>query len=70
LIDTSYGICHCITVCNKWIFDSNFECAFPLTQEALDFICKSEDHPDIKFLGVSHAIRTIPPKVVQTQYKI
>jgi hypothetical protein len=53
------------TVCDKWIFDSNFEWAFPLTQECLNYICKSEDHPDIEFLGVSHAVRAIPPNVVK-----
>jgi len=61
IIDSSQGIGHCITVCDKWIFDSNFEWAFPLTQECLNYICKSEDNPDIEFLGVSHAIRATPP---------
>jgi hypothetical protein len=70
LIDSSHGTGHCITVCNKWIFDSNFEWAFPLTQESLDYICKSEDDQGIKFGGVSHAIRAIPPKSVQTKFKI
>jgi hypothetical protein len=70
LIDSSHGTGHCITVCNKWIFDSNFEWAFPLTQECLNYICKSDDDPDITFVGVAHALRAIPPKIVQTKYNI
>ena len=33
LLDTWHRIDNCITVCGKWIFDSNFEVAFPLTQD-------------------------------------
>ena len=31
LLDTSHRTDHCITVCGKWIFDSNLEFALPLT---------------------------------------
>jgi hypothetical protein len=69
IIDSaSQGIGHCITVCDKWIFDSNFEWAFPLTQECLNYICKSEDHPDIEFLGMSHAVCAIPPNMITMIY--
>ena len=30
LLDTCHRTDHCITVCGKWIFDSNFEVALPL----------------------------------------
>ena len=31
LLDTPHQTDHCITVCGKWMFDSNFEVTFPLT---------------------------------------
>lgn len=64
LIDGSFGTGHCVTVCNKWIFDSNFENAFALTRKALNDICMGE------FRGVSHAIRAVPPKVVKMKLSI
>ncbi len=61
LLDESLGTGHCVTVCNKWIFDSNFEQALPLTQNSLNFICEG------KFLSVPHAIRAIPPPLVKNR---
>ena len=32
LLDTAHRKNHCITVCGKWIFDSNLESTLPLTK--------------------------------------
>ena len=56
---------NCITVCGKWIFDSNFEVSFPLTHDCLNYICCGNDTNEIRFVGVLHAIREVPTKVVQ-----
>ena len=56
---------HCITVCGKWIFYSNFEVEFPLTQDFLNYTCRVNYTDDDKFVGVLHAIRALPPEVVQ-----
>ena len=65
LLDTWHRTDNCITVCGKWIFDSNFEVAFPLTQDCLNYTCRGNDTDEIKFVGVLHAIRSVPPEVVQ-----
>ena len=54
-----------IAVCGKWIFDSNFEVAFPLTQYCLNFTCRVNDTDENKFVDVLHVIRSVPPEVVQ-----
>ena len=65
LLDTWHRTNNCIAVCGKWIFDSNFEVAFPLEQDCLNYTCRGNDTDDIKIFGVLHAIREPPPKVVQ-----
>ena len=65
LLDTAHRTDHCITVCNKWIFDYNLEFALPLTKASLNFICSGNDTDDITFVGVLHAIVAVPPIVVQ-----
>ena len=62
LLDTSHWADHCITVCGKWIFDSNFEAMFPLTKDYLNYICCGNDTDDIIFVDVLHAIRAVPPE--------
>ena len=52
-------------MCGKWIFDSNFEVAFPLTQCCLNYACRGNDTYEIKFVGVLHAIGAVPPEVFQ-----
>ena len=37
---------NCITIYGKWVFDSNFEYAMPLTKETLDLCCSSDEQPD------------------------
>ena len=37
LLDMSHRTDHSITVCSKWIFDSNFEVMFPPTQDCLNY---------------------------------
>ena len=53
---------HCIEFCSKWIFDSNFEVAFPFTQDFLNYICRGNETDENKFIGVLHAIRVVPPE--------
>ena len=65
LLDTEHRTDHCITVCGKWIFDSNLEFALPLTSAWLNYICFGKDTDEITFVGVLHAIRGVPHVVVQ-----
>ena len=51
---------HCITVCVKWIFDYNFKVALPITQVCLNYICYGNNTDENKFIGVLHAIRSVP----------
>ena len=70
LLDTAHRIDHCNTVCGIWIFDSNLEFAFPLTKASLNYICSGNDTDEITCVGVLHAIRAVPPIVVQIKLKI
>ena len=45
---------HCVTVYDKWVFDSNFDFALPLTKESLDLCCSAEDTQD-SFVYVKEA---------------
>ena len=65
LLYTAHRKNHCITVCGKWIFYSNLEFALPLTKALLNYICSGNDTDKITFVGVFHAIRAVPPVVVQ-----
>ena len=56
---------HFITVYGEWIFDSNFEVAFPLTQDCSNYTCRGNDTDEITFVGVLHAIISVTPEVVQ-----
>ena len=70
LLDMAHRKYHCITVCGKWIFDSNLESALPLTKGSLNYICSGNDTDEITFVGVLHAIRAVPPLFVQIKLKI
>ena len=70
LLYTAHRIDHFITVCGKWIFDSNLESALPLTKASLNYICSGNDTDEIIFVGVFNAIITVPPVVVQKRFKI
>ena len=70
LLETAHRIDYCITVCSKWIFDSNLEFALPLTKASLNYICSGNDTDEITFVGVLRAIRAVPPIVVQRKLKI
>ena len=70
LLDTAHQTNHCITVCGKCIFDSNLESALPLIEASLNYICAGNDTDEITFVGVLHAIRAVPPVVVQQRLKI
>ena len=63
LIDMWHRTDHCITVCGKWIFDSDLKVALPLTQVCLNCICCGDDTDENEFIGVLHAIREFPPEV-------
>ena len=65
LLDTAHWTGHCITVCGKLIFDSNLGFALPLTSAWLNYICSGNYTDDITFIGVLHAIRSVPPEGVQ-----
>ena len=65
LLDIWHRTDNCITVCGKWIFDSNLEVEFPLTQDYVNCICRGNDTDEIKFVGVLHTIREVPPEVFQ-----
>ena len=65
LLDTPHRTNNCIIVFGKWIFDSNFEVAFPLTHDFLKYICRGNNTDEIIFAGVLHAIRAVPSEVVQ-----
>ena len=70
LVDMWHRNNHCITVCGKLIFDSNFEVAFSLTQDCLNYTCCGNDTDEIKFVGVLYTIRAAPPEVFQIILKI
>ena len=64
-LETWHRIDHCIKVCGKWIFDSNFEVAFTLTKGFLNYTCRGNDTDEIKFVGVLNANRAVPTEVFQ-----
>ena len=64
LLDTANRNDHCITVCGKWIFDSNLEFALPLTSAWLNCICSSNDTDEIEFIAIFYAIRAVSPEGV------
>ena len=61
---------HCITVCSKWIFDSNLESALPLTKASLKYICSGNYPDEITFVGVLHANIAVPPIVFQRKLNL
>ena len=65
LLDTAHWSDHCITVCGKWIFDSNLKLALPLTRAWLNYICSGNDTDKIEFIDIFHAIRAVPHEGVQ-----
>ena len=65
ILDTWHRTDHCIRVSGKWIFDSNFEVEFLITQDCLNDTCRGNDTDEIIFVGVLHAIRSVPTEVVQ-----
>ena len=65
LIYTSHRNAHCITVCGKWIFDSNLKVALPLTQVCFNYTCCGNDTDENKFIGVLHVVIVVPPEVVE-----
>ena len=65
LLDMAHWDDHCITVCGKWIFYSILKLALPLTRAWLNYICSSNDTDKIEIFVVLHAIRAVPPEVVQ-----
>ena len=65
LLDTAHRADHCITVCGKWVFDSNLKLALPLIGAWLNYICSGNDTDKIEFLAILRAIIAVPPEGVQ-----
>ena len=65
LLETWHRNDHCITVWGRWIFDSNFKVALPLTQDCLKYTYCGNDTDDNKCFGVLNAIRAVPTEFVQ-----
>ena len=65
LLYTWHRTDHYIKILGKWIFDSNFEVAFPITQDFLNYTCRSNDTGEVKLIDVYHAIREVPPEDIQ-----
>ena len=70
LLDMWHRTDHYITVCGKWISDSNFKVELPLTHICLNYICCGNDTGENKFIGVLHAIRAVPTEVFQRRLNI
>ena len=70
LLDTAHRTDNCITVCGKWIFDSNLESALPLTEASLNYICSGNDTAEITFVCVLNAIIAVPPIFFQINLNI
>ena len=70
LLDLWHQTYQCITVCGKWIFDSNLKVTLPLTHVFLNYICCGNDTDKNKFIGVLHAVRVVPPEAVQRRLNI
>ena len=64
LEDVKGSISHSCTVVGKWIFDSNFAYALPLSTKSLDLICSTdEDHEDSEmFMCIYRAVKFVPTK--------
>ena len=60
LLDTAHRTNYYITVCGKWIFDSNLESALPLTKASFKYLCSGNDTYEITVGGVVHVIRSVP----------
>jgi len=69
LIDSIYDGTHCVTVCDKWIFDANMPYALPLTKESLDQCVTMCSKSNVEFLCVGKALRYTPPKMVSAPEK-
>ena len=65
LLDTAHWADNCITVCGKWIFDSNLKVVLKLTRAWLNYICSGNDTDKIECFAVLHAITEVPLKGVQ-----
>lgn len=50
---------HAISIAGKWIFDSNFEYALPLTQHSLDMCCSSDSRSST-YVGVTRVCMLKP----------
>ena len=69
-LDTCHWTDHFITVCGKWISDSNLKVVLPLTQVFLNSICCGNDTDENKFIGILHEIITVPHEVFQWRSNI
>src|SRR5688500_3974368 len=58
----------CVTVYDKWVFDSNFDFALTLPKESLDLCCSAEDTEDT-FVSVKEARLCQIAEVLATKKK-
>ena len=65
LLDMWQQTDHFITVCGKWVFYSNFEVMFPLTQYCLNYKCRGNDTDENNFLVSCMQLEQSPPEVVE-----
>ena len=70
LRETANHTDHCIDVYSKWIFDYNLEFTLTLTKSWLNYIWSGNETDEITFVGVLHAVRAVPPVVVQKRLNI
>ena len=66
----AYRTNQCITVCGKWIFDYILEFALTLTSAWLNYTCSGNETDEITFVGVLHAIISVPHVVVKLKLNI
>ena len=70
LMDLRGNMQHCVTVAGKWIFNSNFPKAIPLTAKSLNDCCSEMEEKDDGngFDYVHRAIRFVPTKANGTKF--
>ena len=70
LLYTAHWTDNCISVCGKYIFDSNLGFALPLTKDLFNYIFSGNDTDEIIFVGVLRATRAVLPIVFKRNLNI
>ena len=63
-------IYHCVTVFGKWVFDSNFPFALPLTKDNFDYCCNNGNNTKLIKVckGVLKAIRVFKKRMIKVSF--